>query len=58
MVQLNRPQITMRVACWIPKAAGIHSEYALLIIASPWQYWLPECTSILRYTCTASLVNI
>ena len=33
LVELERPQMTirrMRIACWIPKATNIHSEYLLL----------------------------
>ena len=44
----------MRVACWIPKATGINSEYVILI-AFPLQQWFNERASILRSTHTASL---
>jgi len=33
MVQPARPQMTiwrMRIACWMPEAANIHSEYVIL----------------------------
>jgi hypothetical protein len=46
----------MRVACWIPKAAKIHSEYVILI-AFPLQHWLHERLSVLRYTYVACLVK-
>jgi len=39
----------MRIACWIPKTTGTHSEYAIPI-AFPLQYWLHERASMLRYT--------
>jgi len=37
VVQLDRPHIdsitrNMRIACWIPKATNIHSEYVILIL--------------------------
>ena len=52
MVEPDRPQMTiqhMRIACWIPKAIDIHSEYVSLI-AFPLQQWLRELSSGLRYT--------
>ena len=52
MVQRGRPQMTvrrMRIACWITKTAGTHSEYVTRI-AFPLQKWLHERTSMLRYT--------
>jgi hypothetical protein len=45
----------MRIACWIPKATDIHSEYVILI-ALPWEQWLRERISMLRCTYIASLV--
>ena len=39
----------MRIACWIPKATNTHSEYVTLIVF-PWQQWLKEHASLLRYT--------
>ena len=45
----------MRIACWIPKATNIHSEY-VIFIDFPLQYWLHERVSMLRYTHTACLV--
>ena len=36
------------VACCIPKAKNTHSEYAILI-AFPFQQWLYERVSLLRY---------
>jgi hypothetical protein len=41
-VQPDGSQMTiwrMRIACWIPKVTGAHSEYVLLI-AFPLQKWL------------------
>ena len=54
----DRPQMTtrrMRCACWITKAKNTHSEYVILI-AFPWQQWLRERASMLRYS-TLWLVN-
>jgi len=49
----------MRFACWITKATHTHthSEYVILI-ALPLQQWLHERLSMLRYTCSVSLVLI
>jgi hypothetical protein len=48
IVQPGRPHdnITrrMRIACWITKATGRHSEHVILI-AFPQQRWLRERTS-------------
>ena len=41
----------MRLACWIPKATGTHSECQILI-AFPRQHWLRERASLLHYTIT------
>jgi hypothetical protein len=41
--------LSMHVACWITKAADIHSEYVILI-AFPRQEWFCERTVMLRYT--------
>jgi hypothetical protein len=52
IVEQGRAQITiwhMRIACWITKAAGTHSEYVKLI-APPLQQWLHERAQLLRYT--------
>jgi len=46
----------MRIACWIPKAADIFSEY-VIIIPFLQQQWLKERASILRYTYIACHVN-
>ena len=46
----------MRIACWITKAANTHSEYVILIDFA-WQQWLQERASMLRYKCTACLLN-
>jgi hypothetical protein len=45
----------MRCACWIHKATDTHSEYVTLI-ALPWQQWLRERASLLRYTYIACLI--
>jgi hypothetical protein len=37
----------MRLACWISKAANMHSEY-VVIIACPWQQGLNGSASTLR----------
>ena len=46
----------MRFACWITKAADIHSEYVTLT-AFPWQQWLRERASMLRLyvNCVSSI---
>jgi hypothetical protein len=46
----------MRIACWIPKATNIQSEYVILI-AFPQQQWLRERVSLVRYKNTASHVT-
>jgi hypothetical protein len=51
IVQPDRPQMTIwriRIACWIPKAIDIHSEY-IILIASPLQQWVQEHASVVRY---------
>jgi len=56
IVESDRPQMTiwrMRIACWIPKATEIHSQYVILN-ASALQQWLHERASILRYTYIAA----
>ena len=47
----------MRFACWITEATNTNSVYAMLI-AFPWQQWLPEGCLIIRYTCIAYFVII
>ena len=42
----------MCFACWITTATDTHVEY-VIIIAFPWQQWLRERASMLRYTYTA-----
>ena len=44
----------MRIACWIPKATNMKSEY-VIFIAFPPQQWLHERASMLHYTYTACL---
>jgi hypothetical protein len=39
----------MRTACRIKKATDTHSEYLLLLFV-PWQQWLRERASVLRYS--------
>jgi len=59
IVEPDRPQMTiwrMRIACWIPKATNIHSDYVLLT-AFPLQHWLYECASMFGYTCITCLVK-
>ena len=54
-----RPQMTrgnMRIACSIPKATNIFSEYVILT-AFPLQQWLHERASVLRYTYIACIVE-
>jgi hypothetical protein len=46
----------MRIACWIPKATNIHSQY-IIPTAFPLQQWLHERASMLRYTYNASFVT-
>jgi hypothetical protein len=45
----------MRIACWITKATDTHSE-CIILIAFPWQQWLRERSSVLRYTYIACLI--
>jgi len=45
------------IACWIPKATSIHSEY-VICIDFPVQHWLHERASMLRYTHAACLVCV
>jgi hypothetical protein len=59
-VEPERPQMTiwpMRIACWIPKATDIHSEYAIFI-ALLLEKWLHERASVLRLTYFACLVTL
>jgi len=59
MVELDRPQMTiwrMCIACWIPKATDIRSQY-VIITAFPLQQWLYERSSMLRYTYIAIFFN-
>ena len=54
IVEPDRPQMTilrMRIACWIIKARDTHSEYGI-----PWQKWLGESLSLLRYTYITSCI--
>ena len=52
ILALGRPHMTiwrMRIACWITKAPDTHSE-CVILIAFPFQQWLRERASLLRYT--------
>jgi hypothetical protein len=40
----------MRIACWLNKATGTHSDY-VIVIAFARQQWLHEHASILTYVC-------
>ena len=60
IVEPGRSQMTirrMRIACWIPKATNMYSEYVILI-AFPLQQRLHERASLLRYTYIACLVYL
>ena len=51
-VERGRPHMKIRclqIACWIPKSTNTHSGYVILIVF-PWQKWLHEHVSFLRYT--------
>ena len=59
IVEQGRPQMViwrMPIACWIPKATNIPSEYVILI-AFPLQQWLHERPSMLCYTYIACLLR-
>ena len=60
MVQPDRPHDNiirrMRLACSITKAPDTHSDYVILL-AFPWQQWLRERASMLRYTYIAYLIK-
>jgi hypothetical protein len=47
----------MRIACWIPKATNVHSEYGIPIYFTL-QQWLQEFMSMLRYTRRVRKVKI
>ena len=56
ILEPGRPRMTiwhMRIACWMPKATNIHSEYVILI-AFPLQQWLHERP--LRYKYVACII--
>jgi hypothetical protein len=60
VVEPGRTQMTKRrtrVACWIPKAAHIHSQYVILI-AFPLQQWWQERAFVLCSTYIACLVPL
>jgi len=46
VVGLERPQMTI-------SATNTHTQDYVIRSASPWQKWLHEGTSMLRYTCIA-----
>ena len=59
IVELRRPHMTLRrmhIACWIPKATDIHSQYVILI-ACPLEQWLHERASMLLYRDIACLAQ-
>jgi hypothetical protein len=39
ILEPGRAQMTMHIACWIPKSTNTHSEYVILIVF-PIQRWL------------------
>jgi hypothetical protein len=47
----------MPFACWITKATNTHLEY-VIFIAFPWQQWLRERASMLRYSTLPVLLQI
>jgi len=52
VVQRGKPQMTiwrMRIACWIPKAINPHTG-CVILITFPYEQWLHERASLLRYT--------
>ena len=52
IVEPDRLQITiwrMRIACWIPKSANIHSEYVILIVFSLQQLLTLNSTLCVQY---------
>jgi len=58
IVEPDRPRMTegrMLIACWIPEATKTCIKYVIIIVF-PLQQWLHESASILRYSCTVSLV--
>jgi len=59
-VERDRPQMAiwrMRIACWIPKAINMHSQYVILN-AFPQQQWLYKGASMLRYTFAVCLATM
>jgi len=59
-VPMDRPQMTVwcvQIACWIPKATNIHSEYVILI-ALPLQQWLHKGASVFQYMYIACLLLV
>jgi hypothetical protein len=46
-----------RIACWIPKATNRHSEYVVILNASPLQQWLHESAPVLLFSYMACLVD-
>ena len=58
-VETDGPGVTiwrMRFACWVTKAAEIHSAFVITPVAFSRQQWLRELATMLRDTCIASLV--
>ena len=59
IVERGRSQMTIwlvRNACWIPKATDTHSVCVILIVF-PFQQWLHESASIVRFTYIDWLVS-
>ena len=51
VTERSKPQMTiwyMRILCWLPRAKITHSGCAILIVF-PFQQWLHERVSMLRY---------
>jgi len=55
--QLNTIWRMTRISRRVPKTANTHSE-RVIVIAFPLHQWLPERTSLLRYTYTACFVTL
>ena len=56
VIQAQMKILRMRIACWIPKATNMLSEYVILV-AFQLQQWLNKHTSMLRYTYVDCLVS-
>ena len=59
MVQSDRPQMTtchMHFASWVTTASDMLR--IAILIAFPWQQWLCECVSMIRYMYSACIVYL